>query len=80
MLPDMSALIGAKIVEPRQSEEEYLHRLWLAIKEVKTYFPTHVNENYGRSSYEMMNILFGGNQHLLLINTKAKFESVLNMT
>lgn len=78
MLPDMSALIGAKIVEPRQSEEEYLHRLWLAIKEVKTYFPTR--EQKLRSSYEMMNILFGGNQHLLLINTKAQFESVLNLT
>lgn len=79
MLPDRSALIGAKIVEPRQSEEEYLHRLWLAIKEVKTYFP-HTCEQKPLSSYEMMNILFGGNQHLLLINTKAKFESVLNLT
>lgn len=27
MLLDMSAFIGAKIAEPRQSEEEYLHRV-----------------------------------------------------
>lgn len=29
MFPHMSALIGAKIVEPRQSEEKYLQRVWL---------------------------------------------------
>lgn len=27
MFPDISALIGAKIVEPRQSEEKDLHNL-----------------------------------------------------
>lgn len=35
MLPAMSAFIGAKMAEPRQSEEEYLHKVWLRNTKLK---------------------------------------------